>query len=31
MDDPFFQQGEFNTHFIQRLLLQDSEEEEEDE
>jgi acetyl-CoA carboxylase biotin carboxylase subunit len=31
MDDPLFQQGEFNTHFIQRLLPQDAEEEEEDE
>jgi acetyl-CoA carboxylase, biotin carboxylase subunit len=31
MDDPLFQQGEFNTHFIQRLLPEDSEEDEEDE
>ncbi len=31
MDDPLFNQGEFNTHFIQRLLPQDAEEEDEDE
>jgi acetyl-CoA carboxylase biotin carboxylase subunit len=31
MDDPFFQRGEFNTHFIQSFLPEDSEEEEEDE
>jgi acetyl-CoA carboxylase, biotin carboxylase subunit len=30
MDDPLFQEGEFNTHFIQRLLPEDSEEDEDD-
>ena len=30
MADPFFQRGEFTTHFIQRLLPEDSEEEEEE-
>ncbi|RPH90807.1 MAG: acetyl-CoA carboxylase biotin carboxylase subunit, partial [Desulfobacteraceae bacterium] len=30
LDDPFFQQGEFNTHFIQRFLPGNLEEEEDD-
>jgi acetyl-CoA carboxylase, biotin carboxylase subunit len=30
MDDTLFQKGEFNTHFIRRLLPEDSEEDEDD-
>ena len=30
LDDPLFQRGEFNTHFIRRILPENLEEEDED-